>query len=228
MDLKFRDDIFLGFAVIVSALAIYFGLYIAPAEVELGELVRVFYLHLPQAIICYLSLVISVITAILFLVKKDPKYDALSETAALLGLVYGATTLLSGSIWANAAWGVYWNWDPRETTTLILWLAYVGYFFLRMSVENPERRASVSAAYNVLSFLTVPLSYLSFILWPSLHPRLGTEGGLGLNSTMVQALLLNILGALLVFIWIFRKAYGVRLRRDELERLLSEEMRDAS
>jgi heme exporter protein C len=228
MNLKFRDDIFLGFAVIVSALAIYFGLYIAPAEVELGELVRVFYLHLPQAIICYLSLVISVITAILFLVKKDPKYDALSETAALLGLVYGATTLLSGSIWANAAWGVYWNWDPRETTTLILWLAYVGYFFLRMSVENPERRASVSAAYNVLSFLTVPLSYMSFILWPSLHPRLGTEGGLGLTGTMVQALLLNILGALLVFIWIFRKAYGVRLRRDEFERLLSEEMRDAS
>ena len=228
VEMKFRDDIFLGFAVIVSALAIYFGLYIAPAEVELGELVRVFYLHLPQAIICYLSLVISVITAILFLVKKDPKYDALSETAALLGLVYGATTLLSGSIWANAAWGVYWNWDPRETTTLILWLAYVGYFFLRMSVENPERRASVSAAYNVLSFLTVPLSYLSFILWPSLHPRLETEGGLGLNSTMVQALLLNILGALLVFIWIFRKAYGVRLRRDEFERLLSEEMRDAS
>ncbi|TEU10190.1 cytochrome C assembly protein [Candidatus Bathyarchaeota archaeon] len=228
MDLKFRDDIFLGFAVIVSALAIYFGLYIAPAEVELGELVRVFYLHLPQAIICYLSLVISVITAILFLVKKDPKYDALSETAALLGLVYGATTLLSGSIWANAAWGVYWNWDPRETTTLILWLAYVGYFFLRMSVENPERRASVSAAYNVLSFLTVPLSYMSFILWPSLHPRLGTEGGLGLTGTMVQALLLNILGGLLLFIWIFRKAYGVRLRRDEFERLLSEEMRDAS
>ena len=228
MDLKFRDDIFLGFAVIVSALAIYFGLYIAPAEVELGELVRVFYLHLPQAIICYLSLVISVITAILFLVKKDPKYDALSEPAAFLGLVYGATTLISGSIWANAAWGVYWNWDPRETTTLILWLAYVGYFFLRMSVENPERRASVSAAYNVLSFLTVPLSYMSFILWPSLHPRLGTEGGLGLTGTMVQALLLNILGALLVFIWIFRKAYGVRLRRDELERLLSEEMRDAS
>jgi heme exporter protein C len=228
MELKFRDDIFLGLGVIVSVLAIYFGLYIAPAEVELGELVRVFYLHLPQAIICYLSLVISVIAAILFLVKKDPKYDALSEPAALLGLVYGATTLISGSIWANAAWGVYWNWDPRETTTLILWLAYVGYFFLRMSVENPERRASVSAAYNVLSFLTVPLSYMSFILWPSLHPRLGTERGLGLTGTMVQALLLNILGALILYIWIFRKAYGVRLRRDELERLLSEEMRDAS
>jgi heme exporter protein C len=175
VEMKFRDDVYLALALAISALAIYFGLYVAPAEVELGELVRVFYFHLPQAIICYLSLVISLVTAILFLVKKDPKYDAISEPAALLGLVYGATTLISGAIWANAAWGVYWNWDPRETATLILWLAYVGYFFLRMSVENPERRASVSAAFNVLAFMTVPLSYLSFILWPSLHPRLGTE-----------------------------------------------------
>ena len=134
VEMKFRDDVYLALALAISVLAIYFGLYVAPAEVEMGELVRVFYLHLPQAIICYLSLVISVVTAVLFLVKKDPKYDAISEPAAFLGLVYGATTLISGAIWANAAWGVYWNWDPRETATLILWLAYVGYFFLRMSV----------------------------------------------------------------------------------------------
>ena len=227
IEMKFRGDVYLALALVINILATYFGLFVAPAEVEMGELVRVFYFHLPQAILCYLSLVISVVTAILFLVKKDQKYDALSEPAALLGLIYGATTLVSGSIWANAAWGVYWNWDPRETTTLILWLAYVGYFFLRMSVENPERRATVSAAFNVLSFMTVPLSYMSFILWPSLHPRLGTEGGLGLTGTMVQALLLNILGGLILFVWIFRKAYGVRLKRDELDRILSEEMRVA-
>ncbi|MGD2200289.1 MAG: cytochrome c biogenesis protein CcsA [Candidatus Bathyarchaeota archaeon] len=227
-ELKFRDDLYLTLALAINALAIYFGLYIAPAEVEMGALVRVFYFHLPQAIICYLSLVISVITAILFLVKKDPKYDVISEPAALLGLVYGMTTLISGALWANAVWGVYWNWDPRETATLILWLAYVGYFFLRMSVGNPERRASVSATFNVLAFTTVPLSYLSFILWPSLHPKLGTEGGLGLTGIMVQALVLNILGGLVLFVWIFRKAYGVRLKKDELEKLLSEEMQDAS
>jgi len=158
---------------------------------------------------------------------KQAKYDAISESAAFLGLVYGMVTLVSGAIWANAAWGVYWNWDPRETTTLVLWLAYLGYFFLRMSVENPERRASVSAAYNVLAFLTVPLSYLSFIIWPSLHPRLSEGGGLGLTGTMVQALLLNILGGLLFYVWIIRKTYGVRLMKDELERKLSEEVRIA-
>ena len=227
MTMEFRDDIFLGIAAIVNVLAVYFALFIAPAEVEMGELVRVFYFHLPQAIVCYLTLVISLVSAILFLRNKQQKYDALSESTALLGLVYGVVTLVSGSIWANAAWGIYWNWDPRETTTLLLWLAYLGYFFLRMSVENPERRASVAAVYNVLAFLTVPLSYLSFSIWPSLHPRLSEGGGLGLSGTMVQALLLNILGGLLFYVWIIRKTYGVRLKKDELERKLSEEARIA-
>ena len=226
-NMEFRDDIFLGITAVVNALAIYFALFIAPAEVEMGELVRVFYFHLPQAIVCYLTLVISLVGAILFLRTKQTKYDAISESVALLGLVYGVITLVSGAIWANAAWGVYWNWDPRETTTLVLWLAYVGYLFLRMSVENPERRASVSAAYNVLAFLTVPLSYLSFIIWPSLHPRLSEGGGLGLTGTMVQALLLNMLGGLLFYVWLVRKTYGVRLMKDELERKLSEEARIA-
>jgi heme exporter protein C len=227
IEMEFQDDVFLGITAVVNVLAIYFALFIAPAEVEMGELVRVFYFHLPQAIVCYLTLVISLVSAALYLRTKQARYDALSESAALLGLIYGVITLVSGAIWANAAWGVYWNWDPRETTTLVLWLAYVGYFFLRMSVENPERRASVSAAYNVLAFLTVPLSYLSFIIWPSLHPRLSEGGGLGLTGTMVQALLLNILGGLLFYVWLVRKTYGVRLMKDELERKISEETRIA-
>lgn len=138
-------------------------------------------------------------------------------------MVYGLITIVGGSIWANATWGVYWNWDPRETTTLILWLAYIGYFFLRMSVENPERRASVSAVFNVLAFLTVPLSYLSFILWPSLHPRLTSGGNIGLTATMVQALVLNMFAGLLFYIWLLRKAYAVRMKSNELAPQLVEE-----
>lgn len=226
--MEFRDDIFLGITAVVNALAVYFALFLSPAEVEMGELVRVFYFHLPQAIVTYLTLVVSLVSAILFLRTKATKYDAISESAAFLGLIYGVITLVSGAIWANAAWGVYWNWDPRETTTLVLWLAYVGYFFLRMSVENPERRASVSAAYNVLAFLTVPLSYLSFIIWPSLHPRLAEGGGgLGLSGTMVQALVLNILGGVLFYVWLMRKAYGVRMMKDELEAKIAEDARIA-
>lgn len=80
-----------------------------------------------------------------------------------------------------------------------------------MSIDNPERRASVSAVYNVLIFLTVPLSYLSFILWPSLHPRLTEGGGLGLTGVMVQALVMNILVGALILAWLLRTSYTVTL-----------------
>jgi heme exporter protein C len=223
--LEFRDDIYLGITGVIVALAAYFALYIAPAEVTMGELVRVFYFHLPSAIICYLSLGVSVATGLWFLRTKEFKFDALSESGALLGLVYGLITLISGAIWANATWGVYWNWDPRETTTLILWFAYVGYFLLRMSIENPERRASSSAVYNILAFLTVPLSYMSFILWPSLHPRLADDGGgLGLTGTMVQALLMNIIGGVFVFGYVLKKTYDLRMKRDEYNSKMMEGM----
>lgn len=223
--MEFRDDIYLAITGIIVALAAYFALYIAPAEVTMGELVRIFYFHLPPAIICYLSLLVSVAAGLLFIRTKEFKYDAISESGALLGLVYGLITLVSGAIWANATWGVYWNWDPRETTTLILWFAYLGYFLLRMSIENPERRASSAAVFNILAFMTVPLSYVSFILWPSLHPRLGgDDGGLGLTGTMVQALVMNIIGGIFVFGYVLKKTYDRRMKLDEYNAKLMEEM----
>jgi heme exporter protein C len=214
MGMDFKDDVYLGLTALINAIAIYFALFLSPADVEMGELVRIFYFHLPPAITTYLTLLISMVTGLLFLRTKEQKFDTISEAGAILGIIYGFITLVGGAIWANATWGVYWNWDPRETTTLIAWLAYVGYFLLRMSVENPERKASTSAAYNALAFMTVPLSYLSFILWPSLHPRLGSEGGLGLTGRMVEALLLNIIGSLLLYFWILWKTYGMRAQND--------------
>ena len=220
--MEFREDIYLGFTVVLSVLASYNALFLSPADVEMGELVRIFYFHLPPAIICYAALLVSVATGLIYIRTKDRRYDAVSESGALIGLVYGLVTLIGGAVWANATWGVYWNWDPRETTTLILWFAYAGYFMLRMSVENPERRASSAAVFNVLAFLTVPLSYASFILWPSLHPRLGEGGDLGLTTSMVQALVMNIVAGLFIFGYLLKKTYERRLRLDMLEGRLAE------
>jgi heme exporter protein C len=223
--LEFRDDVYLAITGVIVALSAYFALYIAPADVNMGELVRIFYFHLPPAIICYLSLLISVAFGLVYIRTKDYKWDTLSESGALMGIVYGLVTLISGAIWANATWGVYWNWDPRETTTLILWFAYIGYFLLRMSIENPERRASSAAVFNILAFMTVPLSYVSFILWPSLHPRLGSDsGGLGLTGTMVQALVMNIIGGIFVFGYALKKTYDLRMKQIEYQSKIMEEM----
>ncbi len=211
--MRFQDEIYLSLTAILGGVATYFALILSPAEVEMGELVRILYFHLPTAIICYVSLGLSLVAGIAFLQKKAEKFDHISSAAAILGVVYGAVTLITGAIWAKVTWGVYWNWDPRETTTLILWLGYIGYFLLRMSIDNPERRASISAVYNVLIFLTVPLSYLSFILWPSLHPRLTSDGGLGLTQIMVETLVLNIVVGALAYIWMIRTAYIVTAKK---------------
>jgi len=222
-NMKFREDVYLGISGLMSVIAAYYALFLTPADVEMGELIRIFYFHLPPAIICYVALIVSVTTGLIYLRTKDFKYDAVSESGALLGIVYGLVTLIAGAIWANATWGVYWNWDPRETTTLILWFAYLGYLLLRMSIENPERRASSAAVYNVLAFLTVPLSYLSFIIWPSLHPRLSEDGGLGLTPSMVQALVMNIVAGLFIFGYLLKKTYERRLKIDMVESRLREE-----
>jgi hypothetical protein len=94
-----------------------------------------------------------------------------------------------------------------------------------MSIENPERKASSAAVFNTLAFLTVPLSYVSFIIWPSLHPQLGGEnGGLGLTGTMVQALVMNIIGGVFVFGYVLKKTYNLRTKREEYNSRMMEEI----
>lgn len=219
--MKYNSVIHLLGATLLNGLAIYSAFYIAPTEVEMGELARILYFHVPSAAICYLSLSISFFSGIYYLISKKKKFDILSESSAFLGLVYGFITLIGGAIWAKSTWGVYWNWDPRETTTLILWISYLGYLFLRMSVSNPEREATVGAAYNVLAFLTVPLSYLSFIFWPSLHPRLTSEVEIGLTRSMLYTLIINLLAGIVLYSWFLEKAYRIRIMRNRLESLKS-------
>jgi heme exporter protein C len=216
--MRAQDKVFLSLIFVLGAVSTYFALFLTPADAILGDYVKILYFHLPGAIICYAAVSISLLGGILFLRRKDTKWDALSSSAAMLGVVYGAFTLITGSVWAKVTWGAYWNWDPRETTTLILWFAYIGYFFLRMSIENSERRASVSAVYNVLIFLTVPLSYLSFIIWPSLHPRLTSGGEIGLTSVMEEALIMNIIVGALTLVWLIRTAYMVTINQKHIER----------
>jgi heme exporter protein C len=219
----FRDDVYILVTVCVNIIASYAALIAAPIEINMGELYRIFYTHLPIALVCYISLGISFAASIAFLRKKTPIYDRLAEVSAIWGLLYGAAVLVTGSIWANTAWGVYWNWDPRETTTLILWIAYVGYIALRSSIDNVERRAVVGSTYNILAFSTVPLSYLSFILWESLHPRLSNGGQLNLTLPMMETLFLNMVAALLVFLYLLKLTFTVFSLQEQVNQLALEE-----
>ena len=218
-----KRDILLGIAIAVSVVAAYAAFVWAPSEATMGELYRIVYVHVASAWICYVAFSLSLIASMAFLAKRKHAYDRTAEIAAILGLVYGAVALISGSIWAKAMWGAYWNWDPRETTTLILWIAYMGYVSIKHSIGNIEKRAVIGAVYNILAFSTVPLSYLSILLLPTLHPQVLSSSGVTLTTPMVATLLLNLLAASLFFLYLMITASTVGSLENRVNTLLYEQ-----
>ena len=208
--MEFRDRFYIIMIIAVNIVASYSAFVLSPTEKTMGDLIRIFYVHTPAAWVCYLSLGISLVGSIAFLAKRKPQYDRIAEASAVLGLVYGAIALVTGSIWANATWGAYWNWDPRETTTLILWIAYMGYLSLKLSIGQSEKKATIGAVYNVLAFSTLPLSYLSIQLWHSLHPQVITATQIAITTPMIETLVMNLLASSLVFAYILREMITLR------------------
>ena len=215
-----KRDFLLYCAITASIIASYAAYVAAPSE--MGELYRIVYVHVSLAWICYVAFSLSLIASIAFLTKRKHAYDRTAEIAAIFGLLYGAVALISGSIFANATWGAYWNWDPRETTTLILWIAYMGYISIKHSIGNIEKKAVIGAVYNILAFSTVPLSYLSIQLLPTLHPQLVSSSAIAMTSPMVATLLLNLLAASIFFVYLMMTASTVWSLKNRMNALLYE------
>lgn len=186
----------------INMISLYLTFIVAPPEATLGDSYRIFYLHVPAAWVSYLAFGVTLIGSVRFLIKRDYKWDNLAEASAKLGITFVLVALLLGSIWANVAWGTYWNWDPRETTTLILLITYIAYLTFRMAVEEKERRARLSSVLGVLGFISVPLSYASVELI-TLHPGGGAPlSQLNLNMTMISTLLVALLSLTLVYFFL--------------------------
>jgi heme exporter protein C len=193
----------------LNLVSVYLIFLVAPPEATLGDAYRVFYLHVPAAWVSYLAFGVTLIGSIRYLLNKDPKWDSIAEASAKLGITFNLVALLSGSIWANLAWGSYWNWDPRETTTLILLIVYIAYLTFRTAVEDRERRARLSSVLGVLGFLSVPLSYASVELM-TLHPGGGAPlSRLNLNLTMMGTLFVALIGLTIIYIYLLRMTYTV-------------------
>jgi heme exporter protein C len=220
--IEIKRDILLCTAIAVSVVASYAAYVWVPAEATMGDLYRVVYVHVPVAWVCYLAFFFSLITSISFLVTRKHAYDRMAEVSAIFGLVYGAIALISGAIWAKATWGSYWNWDPRETTTLILWIAYAGYISIKQSIGELEKRAMIGAVYNILAFSTIPLSYLSIMLLPTLHPQIATPTGIFMTSPMIKILFLSLIAASLFFLYLMITAFTVRSLEDRVNALMYE------
>lgn len=156
----------------------------APVEANMGLIQKIFYLHLPLAWWALISFFIVFIASIGWLVKRRPWMDHLCAAAAELGLLFSGMALITGMIWARRSWGVWWTWDPRLTTTLVMWFLYAAYMLLRHMDMAAERQRVVCAVVGIVAFLDVPLVFLSARIFRSIHPAVFGKSGGGLSPEM--------------------------------------------
>jgi len=179
-------------AAALSILAQYAIWFHAPVEETMGVVQKIFYTHMPMAWWSLVSFFVVFVASILYLAKGRDAYARLAGAAAELGVLMSGLALVTGMCWAKPIWGVWWTWDPRLTTTLVMWFVYAAYLLLRASDVGGQRKATVLAVLGVVAFLDVPLVFVSARYWRSIHPSvLGSQGG-GMEPEMWQAMIANL------------------------------------
>jgi len=211
-------------AAVLVPLSLYMIFIFAPREATMGDTQRIFYYHVGTAWNGYLFFALVALCSGLYLYSRNERWNGAAKTAAELGVLFTTLTLAAGSLWARPIWNVWWTWDPRLTTTLILWFIYVAYLLIQAGgVESPRLRR-LAAVVGVVGFLDIPLVHYSAQLWRSIHPTvLGPRGG-GMPQEMLITMIVSVfaLTFLALFLWGERlAALDLKERAEQLrERML--------
>ena len=181
-------------AILLVIAAAYASFYIAPEERTMGVVQRIFYFHVGSAWAGMDAFALCFLANLLYVWKREQRYDWLGVSSAEVGLALTTVVLITGPIWAKPAWGIYWTWDARLTSTFVLWLLYVSYLLLRTLIEEPDRRALLSSLFGIFAFLDVPLVFFSIRWWRTQHPAPVIMGGpgSGLDPTMNKVFLFSV------------------------------------
>ncbi|SHN49204.1 cytochrome c biogenesis protein [Desulfovibrio litoralis] len=203
----------LGFSLCQWLIFIY-----APVETQMGITQKIFYFHLPFAWWSFISFFVAFVSGILYLYSKNFFWDNLGVAAVEVGVVFCSLALITGSIWARHSWNTWWTWDPRLTTSLVLWFIYVGYLIIRGLEMSKARLATISAVLSIIAFLDVPLVFFSARLWRTVHPAVfGNQNG-GLEPEMK----LTVFICLFAFMFFWLALVLIRQRQKTLETYLND------
>lgn len=200
------------------AAALYMAFIGAPREKTMGDLQRIFYFHVPIAIAGMTAFAVNFVSSLMYVIRKNRRWDHLALGAAEIGVAFFSIVLITGSIWGKAAWFVWWTWSPRLTTSLALCMLYIAYLLIRNYIEDPERKALVSAVFGIIAFMDTPLVWFSIRWWRDVHPSAMLETG-GLSPSMRPAFFVCLFAFQIFLIYLLRRRYYLESVRDELERL---------
>jgi heme exporter protein C len=219
-----QSDRWINILWLATLVFIVVGLYMAflyaPTEVNMGLVYRIFFFHLGFVSAGFLAIILVLIAGIGYLRTGARSWDRVAEASAELGVLFTTIVLITGSIWARPIWGVWWTWDPRLTSYLILWLVYIAYLMLRASARDDPRVARFSAVFGILGAVLVPFVIMSARLWRGISPVLFQETAqgftFGLTPEMVQTLVVCITAVVLLFFTLLMHRVRLEALRDEL------------
>lgn len=207
---------------LLFAVSLYLVFVYAPREATLGEVQRIFYFHMGTAWNAFFAFGVVFVASIAFLRTRSRYWDRVAVSAAEIGVLFTTIVLLTGSIWGGAAWNAWWTWDPRLTTTLVLWFIYVAYLIMRASVEGWERRARYAAVFGIIGFVDVPIVFMSIRWWRTIHPLVLSSSGFAMDSQMLPAMWFGLISFTFLFFVLLRQRVQIEALKDEANSLKDE------
>jgi heme exporter protein C len=224
---KLAFSLYAALTVVLMVWGFYQAIYVAPLDAMQGEIFRIIFYHVPSASVAFLFFAVSLAGSIGYLAFRRSRLawaqisDAWALAGADVGVVFCTVVLITGPIWGRRAWGIWWTWDARLTTTLVLWLIYVSYLLLRRFAAGPQMQ-TLAAVLGIFGALDVPIVYMSNRWWRTQHPApvFGGGEGSGMAPVMLHPFLWNMLAWLAWGLLILALRYHVERQQ---QRIIAEE-----
>ncbi len=217
-----REKVWIALAALAGLLLarnLYVMLLELPDEAAQGAIYRIIFFHVPAAWTAFVGFFTALVSSVLYLIRKNLRYDAVAVSATEVGLAFGAVNLVTGMIWGRIIWGIWWTWDARLTSMLICWLLYAGYLMLRRAVDDPTQRARFAAVFSIFAFVDVPIVWFSIKWWRTQHPGPVVWGGGSMDPAMYQMLFFNWAPLLLLAVALVMVRLGQEETAREIEAL---------
>lgn len=208
---------------IITALLMLVNMYLifmwVPTEQNLGISQRIFYIHVPVAWVGMVAIFVVAIASILHLITRHDRWDAIAYSGAEIGLIFGTLMLVTGALWAKPAWGVWWQWDPKLTTALILWFIYVGYLMVRAYAPSGSQGRRYASVVALIGAIDAPIIYMASVWWRTAHPDLniGPLAESSLDTDMLMVWLYSTLVFTVFYVYLLIERISMRKAEDDID-----------
>ena len=210
------DTLLVGSALLM-ALTLYLVYMWVPTEQNLGVSQRIFYFHVPLGWIGMVSIMVVAAASILHLVTGKQKWDDLAYSTAEIGIIFASLILITGAIWGKPVWGVWWTWDAKLTTTLVLWFIYVGYLMVRSYGPAGTQGKRFASVIALIGAIDAPIIYKATDWWRSAHPERNVPSDL--DEQMLLTLLVSVLAFTVLYVYLLMERYSLRRSESDLDEL---------